>query len=103
MTSSNTVADSASARTGCTPRIFDRVVAIVKAYTTRVGAGPFPTELSDAPGAYMQKQGAEFGATTGRPRRCDWLDLIMLRESQHLNGPTEIAILPRCNIIDKRR
>lgn len=92
VTSSNTVAGSASAGAGCTPRIFDRVVAIVKAYTTRVGAGPFPTELSDAPGAYMQKQGAEFGATTGRPRRCGWLDLVVLRESQRLNGPTEIAL-----------
>lgn len=92
VTSSNTVAGSASAGVGCTPRIFDRVVAIVKAYTTRVGAGPFPTELSDTPGAYMQKQGAEFGATTGRPRRCGWLDLVVLRESQRLNGPTEIAL-----------
>ena len=54
VTSSNTVAGSASAGAGCTPRLFDRVVAIVKAYTTRVGAGPFPTELSDGPGAYMQ-------------------------------------------------
>lgn len=92
VTSSNTVAGSASAGAGCTPRIFDRVVAIVKAYTTRVGAGPFPTELSDGPGAYMQQQGAEFGATTGRPRRCGWLDLVVLRESQRLNGPTEIAL-----------
>lgn len=92
VTSSNTVAGSASAGAGCTPRIFDRVVAIVKAYTTRVGAGPFPTELSDGPGAYMQKQGAEFGATTGRPRRCGWLDLVVLRESRRLNGPTEIAL-----------
>ena len=92
VTSSNTVAGSASAGAGCTPRLFDRVVAIVKAYTTRVGAGPFPTELSDGPGAYMQKQGAEFGATTGRPRRCGWLDLVVLRESRRLNGPTEIAL-----------
>ena len=92
VTSSNTVAGSASAGAGCTPRLFDRVVAIVKAYTTRVGAGPFPTELSDGPGEYMQKQGAEFGATTGRPRRCGWLDLVVLRESRRLNGPTEIAL-----------
>ena len=74
VTSSNTVAGSASAGAGCTPRLFDRVVAIVKAYTTRVGAGPFPTELSDGPGEYMQKQGAEFGATTGRPRHCSWAE-----------------------------
>jgi len=92
VTSSNTVAGNASAGSGCSPRMFDRIVAIVKAYTTRVGAGPFPTELADGPGAYMQEKGAEFGATTGRKRRCGWLDLVVLRESQRLNGPTEIAL-----------
>jgi adenylosuccinate synthase len=92
VTSSNTVAGNASAGTGCSPRMFDRIVAIVKAYTTRVGAGPFPTELPDGPGAYMQEKGAEFGATTGRKRRCGWLDMVVLRESQRLNGPTEIAL-----------
>ncbi len=92
VTSSNTVAGNASAGSGCSPRMFDRIVAIVKAYTTRVGAGPFPTELVDGPGAYMQEKGAEFGATTGRKRRCGWLDLVVLRESQRLNGPTEIAL-----------
>lgn len=92
VTSSNTVAGNASAGSGCSPRMFDRIVAIVKAYTTRVGAGPFPTELADGPGDYMQQKGAEFGATTGRKRRCGWLDLVVLRESQRLNGPTEIAL-----------
>jgi adenylosuccinate synthase len=92
VTSSNTVAGNASAGSGCSPRMFDRIVAIVKAYTTRVGAGPFPTELPDGPGAYMQEKGAEFGATTGRKRRCGWLDMVVLRESQRLNGPTEIAL-----------
>lgn len=92
VTSSNTVSGNASAGSGCSPRMFDRIVAIVKAYTTRVGAGPFPTELPDGPGAYMQQKGAEFGATTGRKRRCGWLDLVVLRESQRLNGPTEIAL-----------
>lgn len=92
VTSSNTVAGNAAAGSGCSPRMLERIVAIVKAYTTRVGAGPFPTELPDGPGAYMQEKGAEFGATTGRKRRCGWLDLVVLRESQRLNGPTEIAL-----------
>ncbi len=92
VTSSNTVSGNAAAGSGCSPRMLDRIVAIVKAYTTRVGAGPFPTELADGPGDYMQKKGAEFGATTGRKRRCGWLDLVVLRESQRLNGPTEIAL-----------
>lgn len=99
VTSSNTVAGNASAGAGCSPRIFDRIVAIVKAYTTRVGAGPFPTEQTDGPGSYLQKKGAEFGATTGRPRRCGWLDLVVLRESQRLNGPTEIA-LTKLDVLD---
>lgn len=92
VTSSNTVSGNAAAGSGCSPRMLDRIVAIVKAYTTRVGAGPFPTELPDGPGAYMQEKGAEFGATTGRKRRCGWLDLVVLREAQRLNGPTEIAL-----------
>jgi adenylosuccinate synthase len=92
VTSSNTVAGSAAIGAGCPPHMLERVVAIVKAYTTRVGAGPFPTELQDEVGSYLQTQGAEFGATTGRKRRCGWLDLVVLRESQRLNGPTEIAL-----------
>lgn len=92
VTSSNTVVSNAATGTGCAPQLLERIVAIVKAYTTRVGAGPFPTELTDGAGAYMQEKGAEFGATTGRKRRCGWLDLVVLRESQRLNGPTEIAL-----------
>lgn len=92
VTSSNTVAGNAAIGAGCSPRILERIVAIVKAYTTRVGAGPFPTELEDDIGSFMQTKGAEFGATTGRKRRCGWLDLVVLRESQRLNGATEIAL-----------
>lgn len=92
VTSSNTVAGNAAAGAGCAPQCLDRIVAIVKAYTTRVGAGPFPTELDGEIGSYIQTKGAEFGATTGRKRRCGWLDLVVLRESQRLNGPTEIAL-----------
>ena len=92
MTSSNTVTANAAIGSGCSPRDLERIVAIVKAYTTRVGGGPFATELNDADGEYLQKQGHEFGATTGRKRRCGWLDLVDLRESVRLNGPTELAI-----------
>jgi len=68
------------------------VVGIVKAYTTRVGAGPFVTELEDETGDYIQEQGKEFGATTGRRRRCGWLDLIVVRDSARLNGLDSLAI-----------
>ncbi|MDE7066042.1 MAG: adenylosuccinate synthetase, partial [Desulfovibrionaceae bacterium] len=64
----------------------------VKAYTTRVGSGPFPTELTDPTGEYLRDKGHEFGATTGRPRRCGWLDMVILRESVRLNGLTDIAL-----------
>jgi adenylosuccinate synthase len=92
VTSSNTLAGNASAGSGCGPEALHKVVAVVKAYTTRVGAGPFPTELDDETGKHLQAQGAEFGATTGRPRRCGWLDLVVLRESCRLNAPREIAL-----------
>ncbi|WP_405222381.1 adenylosuccinate synthase [Lentisalinibacter sediminis] len=81
VTSSNTVAASASTGTGIGPRSLDFVLGIVKAYTTRVGAGPFPTELFDDQGERMAKVGAEFGATTGRPRRVGWFDAVALKRS----------------------
>ncbi|WP_316899345.1 adenylosuccinate synthase [Pseudodesulfovibrio indicus] len=92
VTSSNTVTANAASGSGCSPRELDRIIAIVKAYTTRVGSGPFPTEQLNADGDYLQSQGHEFGATTGRKRRCGWLDLVVLKESVRLNGPTELAI-----------
>ncbi len=92
VTSSSTVTGNAASGSGCSPRDLTRIIAIVKAYTTRVGGGPFPTELFDADGDYLQSQGGEFGATTGRKRRCGWLDAVVLRESVRLNGPTELAI-----------
>lgn len=70
----------------------NRIVGIVKAYTTRVGSGPFPTELLDDTGSYLRTKGHEFGATTGRPRRCGWLDAVVLRETVRLNGLTDIAL-----------
>jgi len=92
VTSSTTVSGNAASGSGCSPRLLERIIAIVKAYTTRVGGGPFPTELFDATGEYLQEKGGEFGATTGRKRRCGWLDLVVLRESARLNGPTELAV-----------
>lgn len=92
VTSSTTVSGNAASGSGCSPRMLERIIAIVKAYTTRVGGGPFPTELFDETGDYLQSQGGEFGATTGRKRRCGWLDTVVLRESARLNGPTELAV-----------
>lgn len=81
VTSSNTVAAAASTGTGIGPRDLDYVLGIVKAYTTRVGAGPFPTELFNDQGEHLATVGAEFGATTGRPRRCGWFDAVALKRS----------------------
>ena len=92
VTSSNTVAGNASAGAGTSVKSLQKIVAVVKAYTTRVGSGPFPTEQKNEYGEYIQQKGAEFGATTGRKRRCGWLDMVILRESVRLNGPTDIAL-----------
>ena len=92
VTSSNTVAGNAAAGAGVGPRSLNRIVGIVKAYTTRVGSGPFPTELEDDTGRYLRTNGHEFGATTGRPRRCGWLDVVILRETVRLCSLTDIAL-----------
>jgi len=92
VTSSNTLAANACCGTGLGPRRITDIIGIVKAYTTRVGKGPFPTELSDAIGDHLQEKGAEFGSTTGRRRRCGWLDAVILRNAVRLNGVTALAI-----------
>ncbi|MEW6078899.1 MAG: adenylosuccinate synthase [Thermodesulfobacteriota bacterium] len=92
VTSSNTVAGNACCGTGIGPTGITGVLGIVKAYTTRVGEGPFPTELFDETGEYLQKKGSEFGATTGRKRRCGWLDVVMLKNAALLNGLTGLAV-----------
>jgi len=92
VTSSNPVAAAASVGSGIGPNRLDRIVGVVKAYTTRVGAGPFVTELTDETGDYLQEKGQEFGATTGRRRRCGWLDLVIVRYAARLNGLTHLAI-----------
>ena len=92
VTSSNTVAGGACAGAGIGPTCIDRVLGVVKAYTTRVGGGPFPTELSDEVGRRLQERGGEFGATTGRPRRCGWLDGVVLKDAVRLNGLSGLAV-----------
>jgi len=91
-TSSNVVTGAACTGAGVSPRVFDDVIGIVKAYLSRVGTGPVPTELDDDVGKHLQTVGKEFGATTGRPRRCGWLDLAMVRYSHMLCGFTGIAL-----------
>jgi adenylosuccinate synthase len=92
VTSSNTVASNAATGTGVGPGALNRVVGIMKAYTTRVGSGPFPTELTGAVGERLREVGREFGATTGRPRRCGWLDLVALRYAVRTSGIQTVAI-----------
>ncbi len=92
VTSSTTTAGGAAAGSGVGPRDLDYILGIVKAYTTRVGAGPFPTELFDDVGQYLGEKGHEFGATTGRSRRCGWLDTVALRRSLEINSVTGMCI-----------
>jgi adenylosuccinate synthase len=92
VTSSNTVAGNACCGAGLGPTRISRVMGVVKAYTTRVGGGPFPTELNDATGERIREVGGEFGATTGRPRRCGWLDLVVVRNAIRLNGLSGLLI-----------
>jgi adenylosuccinate synthase len=92
VTSSNTIAGNACIGAGFGPAHIDAVIGILKAYTTRVGSGPFPTELFDTVGDELQKKGGEFGATTGRRRRCGWLDGVVANDAVRLNGLTGLAI-----------
>ncbi|MET6990225.1 adenylosuccinate synthase [Sediminicola arcticus] len=93
VTSSNTTAAGACTGLGIAPNKIGKVFGIFKAYTTRVGSGPFPTELFDEDGATMGRVGNEFGATTGRPRRCGWLDLVALKYAVEINGVTELIMM----------
>jgi adenylosuccinate synthase len=92
VTSSSPVAGGALAGTGVGPREIERVIGIAKAYTTRVGSGPFPTELVDGPGDVLRREGVEYGTTTERPRRCGWLDTVVLRHAARINGLTELFV-----------
>lgn len=93
VTSSNTTAAGACTGLGIAPNKIGEVLGIFKAYTTRVGSGPFPTELFDEDGKTMSRVGNEFGATTGRPRRCGWLDLIALKYAVQINGVTQLIMM----------
>jgi adenylosuccinate synthase len=92
VTSSNVVSGNASCGAGVSPTSIERVWGVVKAYSTRVGEGGFPTELKDSLGEEIRAKGAEYGATTGRPRRCGWLDMVIVNHSVRLNGLTGIAL-----------
>lgn len=92
VTSSNTVSASASCGNGIGPNTINKVVGICKAYTTRVGEGPFPTELKDETGDHLQQAGQEFGATTGRKRRCGWLDMVLVRQAIRVSGIGALAV-----------
>ncbi|KYK28716.1 adenylosuccinate synthetase [Thermoplasmatales archaeon SG8-52-1] len=91
-TSSHTIAGGSCIGAGVGPHKIDDIIGIVKAYTTRVGEGPLPTELLDKTGNYLQTKGGEFGATTGRPRRCGWLDLVVVNHSCNVSGINKLAI-----------
>jgi len=92
VTSSSTCAGGACTGSGVSPRDIHEIIGISKAYVTRVGSGPFPTELLDATGEQLRQTGGEFGATTGRPRRCGWFDSMVIRYAVRVNGLTGIAL-----------
>jgi len=92
VTSSNTICAGACTGLGISPQTIGEVFGIFKAYCTRVGSGPFPTELTDITGEKLRKEGAEFGATTGRPRRCGWVDLVAIKYSIMINGVTQLIM-----------
>jgi adenylosuccinate synthase len=91
-TSSSTIAGGCTTGAGIPPRCVDDIIGIVKAYTTRVGEGPFPTELMDKTGQHLQEAGHEFGTTTSRPRRCGWLDVVIVKHAATISGLTKLAI-----------
>ena len=99
VTSSNTISAGVCTGLGVAPQKIREVLGVSKAYCTRVGSGPFPTELHDATGEYIRTTGSEFGATTGRPRRCGWIDLVALRMACMVNGVTQI-IMTKTDILD---
>lgn len=100
VTSSNTVAGAAAVGSGYGPRHLDYILGITKAYATRVGSGPFPTELTDDIGAYLAKRGNEFGCVTGRPRRCGWLDMAALRRAIQLNSLSGLCVT-KLDVLDE--
>jgi adenylosuccinate synthase len=100
VTSSNATSGGACTGTGVGPTKIDKVIGVVKAYTTRVGSGPFPTELNDATGEFLRDKGREYGATTGRPRRCGWFDAVATRYAADVNGFTGM-IITKMDVLDE--
>ena len=100
VTSSSTTAGGAATGVGIGPRTLDEIVGVVKAYTTRVGNGPLPTELTGAEGSRLREAGSEYGATTGRPRRCGWFDAVVVRFAARVNGLTELAVT-KLDVLDR--
>lgn len=100
VTSSNTITAGVCIGLGVPPSAIGEVIGITKAYCTRVGSGPFPTELEDETGEFLRSEGAEFGSTTGRPRRCGWLDMVQLRYTCMLNGVTKL-VLTKTDVLNK--
>lgn len=100
VTGSNTISAGVCSGLGIAPQKIKKVIGITKAYCTRVGSGPFPTELHDATGDFLRNTGNEFGSTTGRPRRCGWIDLVALRFACMINGVTQI-VMTKADILDK--
>ena len=92
VTSSNPVSGGCCAGSGVSPTKIENILGVIKAYTTRVGEGPFPTELKDSVGEHLREKGQEFGATTGRPRRCGWFDAVLAKHSMRLNGVDELIL-----------
>ncbi len=99
VTSSNTISAGVCTGLGIAPNRIREVIGVTKAYCTRVGSGPFPTELNDATGEELRKLGSEFGATTGRPRRCGWLDLVALKYACMINGTTQV-VMTKADVLD---
>lgn len=100
VTSSNPTAGGACTGSGISPRAIDRVIGVLKLYTTRVGEGPFPTELLDADGETLRRRGGEFGATTGRPRRCGWFDAVIAKYAQRVNG-IDFWAMTKLDVLDE--
>jgi adenylosuccinate synthase len=99
VTSSNTISAGVCTGLGIAPQQIREVIGVTKAYCTRVGGGPFPTELEDETGDRLRKAGSEFGATTGRPRRCGWIDLVALRYACMINGVTKL-VMTKSDVLD---
>jgi adenylosuccinate synthase len=99
VTSSNTISAGVCTGLGVSPKQINEVLGVTKAYCTRVGSGPFPTELEDATGEELRKLGSEFGATTGRPRRCGWIDLVALKYACMINGVTQV-VMTKADVLD---